>query len=75
MGTNFFFKVLHSQSLNLPVLKPWIVCEEAGKVLAAHCTCIAGLGECCSHVGALLFAVESVVRGSSMVKHYFFDPK
>lgn len=27
-------------------------------VEAAHCTCMAGLGEACSHIGALLFYLE-----------------
>ena len=27
-----------------------------------HCNCMAGLGEVCSHVGAVLFAVEAGVR-------------
>ncbi len=28
----------------------------------AHCTCMAGLGECCSHIAATLFCVETIVR-------------
>lgn len=35
---------------------------EDGAVLAAHCTCMAGLGEACSHIAAVLFYVEVVVR-------------
>ena len=31
-------------------------------VKSAHCNCMAGIGETCSHVGALLFAVEYYVR-------------
>lgn len=52
----------HTQQLNLPPLKPWALCKKAGRIIAAHCTCIAGLGEICTHVGALLFGVESLVR-------------
>lgn len=33
-----------------------------GSVATAHCTCMAGAGEACSHVGATLFAVETAVR-------------
>ncbi|XP_077493418.1 uncharacterized protein LOC144104345 [Amblyomma americanum] len=33
-----------------------------GTVLVAHCTCMAGTGETCSHVGACLFAAETAVR-------------
>ena len=43
-------------------LKSRVVAERAGKILAAHCDCVAGLGETCSHVASLLFAIESGVR-------------
>ncbi len=43
-------------------LTPWVVAERTGKILAAHCDCVAGLGETCSHVASLLFAIESGVR-------------
>ena len=43
-------------------LTPWVVAECTGKILAAHCDCVAGLGETCSHVASLLFAIESGVR-------------
>ncbi len=43
-------------------LTPWIAAEENGRILAAHCDCMAGLGESCSHVASLLFAIESGVR-------------
>lgn len=33
-----------------------------GIIVAAHCSCMAGLGEACSHVAALMFAIECVVR-------------
>lgn len=35
--------------------------EPSGKILCAHCDCMAGLGECCSHVASLLWAVEAGV--------------
>lgn len=43
-------------------LTPWVVAESGGKILAGHCDCMAGLGETCSHVGSLLWAVEAGVR-------------
>ena len=43
-------------------LLPWVICEASGKVLAGHCNCMAGLGETCSHVASLLWAVEAGVR-------------
>ena len=48
--------------MNDPWLYPWVIAERDGKVLTAHCNCMAGLGETCSHVGALLFAVEATVK-------------
>lgn len=51
-------KVKHSMRVKLPPLKPWVVIDKSGIVLCAHCTCMAGLGEVCSHVGAMLFALE-----------------
>ena len=43
-------------------LLPWFIAESNGKVLCAHCNCMAGLGETCSHVATLLWAVEAGVR-------------
>jgi uncharacterized Zn finger protein len=43
-------------------LQPWIIAEKDGRILAAHCTCMAGLGEACTHVAALLFAVDASVK-------------
>ena len=49
----------HSQSLSVPAVKPWFAAEKGGVVICAHFTCMAGLGEVCSHISALLFAVEA----------------
>ena len=49
-------------SLNKKPLTPWIIAESTGKVISAHCDCMAGLGESCSHVASLLWAIESGVR-------------
>lgn len=51
--------VRHSQSLSATPLRPWIAAEKSGTILCAHCTCMAGLGEACSHIAALLFAAEA----------------
>ena len=40
----------------------WVICQADGTVESAHCTCMAGLGEVCSHVGAVLFYLESANR-------------
>ena len=41
--------------------------EADGAVCCGHCTCMAGLGEACSHVAALLFAVDCRNRMESEV--------
>ncbi len=43
-------------------LTPWVIAEVSGKIISAHCDCMAGLGESCSHVASLLWAIESGVR-------------
>ena len=53
---------MHSQSLNLPPLQPWVIASKSGKIQAAHCNCMAGLGETCTHVGAILFEVRRLVK-------------
>ena len=45
--------------MSVKPLTPWIISHKDGKVLAAHCDCMAGLGESCSHVASLLWAVEA----------------
>lgn len=51
--------------MNDAKLLPWLVLKKCGSVWGAHCTCMAGLGECCSHVGALLFYLQFVVLKKS----------
>ena len=48
-------RVNHSQKLNDAQLKPWVMIRSEGCVSGAHCNCMAGFGECCSHVAAVLF--------------------
>ncbi|XP_041378713.1 uncharacterized protein LOC121390961 [Gigantopelta aegis] len=55
-------KVMHSQRMTAKPLNPWIIAEKGGRVLAAHCDCMAGLGEVCTHVAALLFAIEATIK-------------
>lgn len=50
-------QVNHSQKLNEKPLTPWFVSLIDGKILSAHCDCMAGLGETCSHVASLLWVV------------------
>ena len=53
---------MHSQSLNKAPLRPWVIAESDGQICCAHCNCMAGLGETCSHVSALLFYLEAAAR-------------
>ena len=43
-------------------LRVWIILEESGEVCCAHCNCMAGLGEVCTHIAAVLFYMEAVTR-------------
>ncbi|KAL3876484.1 hypothetical protein ACJMK2_034327 [Sinanodonta woodiana] len=43
-------------------LEPWVIVSGDGIIDSAHCTCMAGLGECCNHFAALLFALETSTR-------------
>ena len=42
--------------------KVWLTVCEDGSVSNAHCTCMAGQGSVCSHVGAILFYVHGVAE-------------
>lgn len=55
-------KVRHSQSVSLAPLQPWIAADKSGTIICAHCNCKAGLAESCSHIAALLFALDSHTR-------------
>ena len=54
--------VRHSQAVTGTPLKPWVAAEKGGTIISAHCTCMAGLGEACSHIAALLFSTEAYTR-------------
>lgn len=53
---------MHSRRLSEPPLTPWVILTPSGQVCSAHCTCMAGVAESCTHVGALLFMVDACVR-------------
>ena len=54
--------VRHSQSVTQAQLRPWFAAEKSGTIICAHCSCMVGLGETCSHISALLFAAEAHTR-------------
>ena len=51
-------RVRHSQRLSATLLRPWVAVKKIESVLCAHCNCMTGLGDACSHVAAVLFALE-----------------
>ncbi|XP_048582277.1 uncharacterized protein LOC125561824 [Nematostella vectensis] len=55
-------RINHSQRSRATPLKSWFLAEKSGEVIVAHCNCMAGLSEACSHIGALLFAVQAGAR-------------
>ena len=36
--------------MSAPPLRPWVGFKPDGEVLCAHCNCMAGAGEACSHI-------------------------
>ena len=58
----FIGKVRHSYAASKTPLRPWVLVRCNGTILVGHCTCMAGLAETCSHVGAVLHWVETAIR-------------
>lgn len=51
-------RVRHSQRMNDPHVQLWIIRTTEGTVVSAHCAgCMAGLGECCSHIASVFFFI------------------
>ena len=48
--------------MNDPPLRPWVSVADDGIITTAHCTCMAGLAECCSHIAALLFTIQAKIK-------------
>ena len=49
-------RVRHGQSIfSKTPTRVWVSIQGDGEVINAHCTCMAGLGVVCSHIGATLF--------------------
>jgi len=58
----FAYVRCHSQRMFATPASPWIIAKRDGTILAAHCDCMEGLGESCSHVAAMLFHIEYANR-------------
>ena len=48
--------------MNSPPLQPWVGVNKDGEIICAHCNCLAGAGEACSHIAALLYAIMAGVK-------------
>ena len=48
--------------MNEAPAQPWVALMKSGSVQCAHCKCMSGAGEACSHIGALLYAIMTGVR-------------
>lgn len=53
--------------MNESPLKAWIFASMNGKINFAHCNCLAGLSETCSHVAAICFAVSNIGESREIV--------
>ena len=62
-------RVSHSQKLSEKPPTACVIAEIGGKVLSAHCNCMAGLGEgeACSHIGAILFCCRPATEKKDSV--------
>ncbi|XP_054720573.1 uncharacterized protein LOC129230197 [Uloborus diversus] len=73
-------KVRHSQRLSEKPLSPWFLANRQGVIQSAHCTCMAGLGESCTHIAALMFFVQYTVlkreeKSVTSIEQYWGKPK
>ena len=52
-----------SQKISDVPHKLWIcLCKGSGKIMTAHCSCMAGLSQVCNHIAAALFRIEAAIR-------------
>ena len=56
-------RVRHSQRVSDPLVNIWVISENDGAILSAHCLgCKAGLAETCLHIASVLFYLEATTR-------------
>ena len=55
-------KIRHSQTVSAQPAHSWVAAQTNGTIICAHCTCMAGLGEVCSHISALLFTIGAQTK-------------
>ena len=68
-GVSFCYvrgKVVPQTRINEAPYMVWVCLRTAtGAVMTAECKCLAGMGECCKHVAALLHFIEMEVRSGN----------
>eukprot|EP00794_Sanderia_malayensis_P002713 gene2713-3138_t len=56
-------QVKPSQRVSGSFHQPWVCVEKkTGSIYCAHCACMAGLGETCSHIAAVLLKLEMAMK-------------
>ena len=50
--------VMPSQRLNDDKHLVWILFDKSGNIITAHCSCTAGMSQCCNHIVAALYKIE-----------------
>ena len=60
--------MIPSQRVTKKPYEAWVCVSNNGHVKSAHCQCMAGLGQVCVHVAAVLFKVEAAVKYGFTVK-------
>lgn len=55
--------------MNDKPLRPWLILLPDGTISSVHCTCMAGLGEACSHSAAVAFSIlHSHLRSQELIQ-------
>lgn len=63
----------HCHRLLATSLRPWVADKKIGTVVSAHCNCMAGLGEACSHIAAVLFALDATMQAKKSMSCTFLS--
>jgi hypothetical protein len=64
IGTEFVYmkaNVRPSQAIHNEQHKAWVLCKKSGEIMSGGCLCMAGLGQSCSHIGAIMWKVQYAV--------------
>ena len=59
-----------SQRINKIIHKLWIIMEKSSKIRSCHYTCMAGMGQSCTHVAAAMYRIDAAVRNGLTIPSY-----